>query len=457
MRRAGLAAVLLVAGCNLFGDTATPAAPCNGDASCPSGQSCFVDGCGRLGDDLIAEVTTSAPTGVTSVDIPLGHPRAGLQLVLPDAQLLRITARRGARRVSGPAAAPRQRDQRAAPRRRPLRPDHRRHGLRGVAAGGLHRRLHPAGLPAGQHGAAGGPPQRGGGCGPQRGDGDAAAGRRGHHRRRDGARRAWRPGGRSPGGPAGDLRWHAAQRDGHRCRLRCLPALLRHRAAGRGPPASHARNSPTSWEGRRPFRSTMLAASPNPSWWATGSRRSPCRGRSSAPTGTRSPGRASFSRAWWPAARWRPSGPVRTADGGTFSLQSLPQAGRGHPGALRHPSARLGGGSLHHRGRRASGRCARQLDVPRAAAGAGVGASTRTEVRWWPSVLRADPVGPAGPGIPQPPAGADGVTDDDRSVRAAPRSRRSTGWRWRSQGGYPAVRELRPHRGRRAPCPTRRW
>src|SRR5262249_30822789 len=52
-------------------------------------------GCGRLGDDLIAEVTTSAPSGVTSVDIPLGHPRASLLLVLPDLQQLKITSRRG--------------------------------------------------------------------------------------------------------------------------------------------------------------------------------------------------------------------------------------------------------------------------------------------------------------------------------------------------------------------------
>jgi hypothetical protein len=59
------------------------------------GESCFVDGCGRLGDDLIAEVTSAAPSGVTSVDIPLGHPRAGMLLVLPDRQALRVTARRG--------------------------------------------------------------------------------------------------------------------------------------------------------------------------------------------------------------------------------------------------------------------------------------------------------------------------------------------------------------------------
>ena len=96
MRRVVAVAALAFAGCNLFGETPTPSAPCNGDSSCPSGQSCFVDGCGRLGDDLIAEVTTSAPTGVTAVDIPLGRPHSGLNLVLPAQQLLQVTSRRGA-------------------------------------------------------------------------------------------------------------------------------------------------------------------------------------------------------------------------------------------------------------------------------------------------------------------------------------------------------------------------
>jgi hypothetical protein len=104
VRTALLALALLGSGCNLFGEPTQTTAPCDGDSSCPGGQSCFVDGCGRLGDDLIAEVTSSAPIGVTSVDIPLGHPRAGLLLVLPDSQVLRITARRG----TGGYPAPRQ-------------------------------------------------------------------------------------------------------------------------------------------------------------------------------------------------------------------------------------------------------------------------------------------------------------------------------------------------------------
>ena len=59
------------------------------------GQRCYVDGCGTLPDDLLAEVITTAPTGVTSVDLPMGPAQANLPLVLPDVQLLQLTIRRG--------------------------------------------------------------------------------------------------------------------------------------------------------------------------------------------------------------------------------------------------------------------------------------------------------------------------------------------------------------------------
>jgi hypothetical protein len=67
MRRAWLvAAVLLLAGCNLFAEPTPPPGSCNKDQDCAPGQSCFVDGCGTLPDDMLAEVTTSVPAGVAS-------------------------------------------------------------------------------------------------------------------------------------------------------------------------------------------------------------------------------------------------------------------------------------------------------------------------------------------------------------------------------------------------------
>jgi len=95
------AAVALGPGCDLFGDTSTPASGCIHDSDCPSGQSCFVDGCGAMPGDLVAEVTTSAPLGVTSVDVPLGVPHADLPLILPGAQLLQLSVRRGASSYPG--------------------------------------------------------------------------------------------------------------------------------------------------------------------------------------------------------------------------------------------------------------------------------------------------------------------------------------------------------------------
>ena len=92
---------MLLAGCNLFNDPAPPEGTCSRDQDCPSPQRCYVDGCGTLPADLLAEVITPAPSGVTSVDMPLGAPVANMRLVLPDQQLLQLSVRRG----SGPYPA----------------------------------------------------------------------------------------------------------------------------------------------------------------------------------------------------------------------------------------------------------------------------------------------------------------------------------------------------------------
>ena len=94
MRRAALAALLL-SGCNLFSEPQNPPGTCTRDQDCVAGQRCFVDGCGKLPDDMLAEVTTSLPGGVSSVDLPVGPAMANLPLVLPDAQLLSLALRRG--------------------------------------------------------------------------------------------------------------------------------------------------------------------------------------------------------------------------------------------------------------------------------------------------------------------------------------------------------------------------
>jgi len=86
----------LLAGCDLFGEPAQPPGSCSRDSDCPAPQRCYVDGCGTLPSDLLAEVITSELTGVTSVDLALGSPRANLPIVLPDAQLLQLNVRRGA-------------------------------------------------------------------------------------------------------------------------------------------------------------------------------------------------------------------------------------------------------------------------------------------------------------------------------------------------------------------------
>ena len=88
-------APLLLAGCQLFGEPAPPPGTCTRDQDCPYPQRCYVDGCGSLPDDLLAEVATTDPTGTASVDMPVGPAHANVPLVLPDAQLLQLTVLRG--------------------------------------------------------------------------------------------------------------------------------------------------------------------------------------------------------------------------------------------------------------------------------------------------------------------------------------------------------------------------
>ena len=86
-------ALLLLGGCNLFVEPSPPEGSCTVDHDCLPGQRCYVDGCGTLPADLLAEVVTSAPTGVTSVDMPLGPPVANMNLVLPQDQIVELTLR----------------------------------------------------------------------------------------------------------------------------------------------------------------------------------------------------------------------------------------------------------------------------------------------------------------------------------------------------------------------------
>jgi len=88
-------ALLLLSGCNLFVEPSPPPGSCTLDQDCLPGQRCYVDGCGTLPADLLAEVVTSAPIGVTSVDMPLGPPVANMNLVLPQQQIVQLTLRRG--------------------------------------------------------------------------------------------------------------------------------------------------------------------------------------------------------------------------------------------------------------------------------------------------------------------------------------------------------------------------
>ena len=78
-----VASTLLLGACNLFVEPSPPPGTCNTDKDCPLPQRCYVDGCGTLPGDLLAEVTTTAPAGVTSVDLPLGQTAANMALVLP--------------------------------------------------------------------------------------------------------------------------------------------------------------------------------------------------------------------------------------------------------------------------------------------------------------------------------------------------------------------------------------
>jgi len=88
-------ALLLVGGCNLFVEPSPPEGSCTIDQDCLPGQRCYVDGCGTFPADLLAEIVTSAPTGATSVDMPLGPPVANMNLVIPQQQILQLMLRRG--------------------------------------------------------------------------------------------------------------------------------------------------------------------------------------------------------------------------------------------------------------------------------------------------------------------------------------------------------------------------
>ncbi|HSP18973.1 MAG TPA: hypothetical protein VLQ79_05650 [Myxococcaceae bacterium] len=94
MRRSALVALLL-GGCNLFTEPRPPPGSCTRDQDCSGGERCYVDGCGKLPDDMLAEVTTSVSSGVSTVDLPVGPAVANLALVLPDVQLLALSIRRG--------------------------------------------------------------------------------------------------------------------------------------------------------------------------------------------------------------------------------------------------------------------------------------------------------------------------------------------------------------------------
>jgi hypothetical protein len=96
-----LALLSLAPGClsNIFGNSGTSSSTCSTDSDCPVGQSCFVDGCGKLGDDLVAEITSPSPA--TTQDLALGHPRAGQVLSIASTQALQITVRRGSAAFPG--------------------------------------------------------------------------------------------------------------------------------------------------------------------------------------------------------------------------------------------------------------------------------------------------------------------------------------------------------------------
>ena len=89
------ASALLLGACNLFVEPSPPPGSCNSDQDCPLPERCYVDGCGTLPGGLLAEVTTTAPTGVTSVDQPLGELTANMPVIVPDQQLLQLMVRRG--------------------------------------------------------------------------------------------------------------------------------------------------------------------------------------------------------------------------------------------------------------------------------------------------------------------------------------------------------------------------
>ena len=439
MRRAGLAAALLFAGCNLFGESATPAAPCNGDASCPSGQSCFVDGCGRLGDDLIAEVTTSAPTGVTSVDIPLGHPRAGLQLVLPDAQLLRITARRGGN------GYPAQR-QLFASGTSALLPGVGRYAQ---ATDGTVSGVSPLAVSTGVYTLQVSPldstvpPAVLRNVAVDAGLNDATVTLlqasevttvAGTVLAAPGVPEAVPPGVQlvtSDGTPLSAMVTAAGSGAFQLSFGTALPAgALLQVTPGTANFLGGTATFPVDDAGR--FAQPFVVGDGVPAVTVQGTLL--------GPDGNPVAGASIFLQGLVAGGALATVGPARTADGGTFSLQSLPQAGSGTLvlSAIPPPGSAAGlfttGVDVPPGGVRGSWMCpARPLvqgsvEYPDGGPAVGIG-------------VRADPVGPAGPGIPQPPAGADGVTDETGqfAVRLDPALYRLE---VEVQGSYPAVRSF---------------
>jgi hypothetical protein len=164
-------------------------------------------------------------------------------------------------------------------------------------------------------------------------------------------------------------------------------------------------------------------------------------GRLLGPDGTPVPEASLFLQGQVAGGALATVGPVRTTDGGTFSLQTLPQAGAGTLMLSAIPPPGSAAGFLQA-----------IAEVP-SSGGAGTTWTTPPRALVQGSVrypdggpvvavgLRADPVGPAGPGMPQPPAGADGVTDDNGhfALRLDPALYRLE---VASQDGYPALRSF---------------
>jgi hypothetical protein len=145
------AAVLLLAGCNLFSEPSPPEGSCTRDQDCPSPQRCYVDGCGTLPAELLAEVITLGARPASRAWTCRSDRRwRTCRSVLPAQQLVQLT--------SGAAAAPTRPacscwppDELAPPRGEPDGAVGRRGRERASSSSGsppaLHRGREPAGPP----------------------------------------------------------------------------------------------------------------------------------------------------------------------------------------------------------------------------------------------------------------------------------------------------------------------